>query len=99
MGKYITTFHTLTLFYTHGVGIDGEEGGERREDERGEGDQQVEESRKAGKVIERGRRLKDGGVKEREVMEKGTVMEKRAGDEGNVGDLGKWESDTQFLKM
>jgi hypothetical protein len=32
--------------------------------------------------------LKDGGVKEREVMEKGKVMEKRAGDEGNVGDVG-----------
>ncbi len=34
-------------------------------------------------------------------MEKGKVMEKRAGDEGNVGDVGgqvKWESDTQFLK-
>jgi hypothetical protein len=32
LGKYITTFHILTLFYTHGVGIDGEEGGERREE-------------------------------------------------------------------
>ncbi len=73
MGKYITAFHTLTLFYTHRVGIDGEEGGERREEEdgRGEGDDQVEESKKAGKVIERGRRSKEGGVKEREVMEKG----------------------------
>jgi hypothetical protein len=54
LGKYITTSHTLTLFYTHGVGIDGEEGGERREEEdgRGEGDDQVEKSKKAGKVIE-----------------------------------------------
>ncbi len=87
MGKYITTSHTLTLFYTHGVGIDGEEGGERREDERGEGDQQVEESKKAGKVARR-RRLKEGGVKEREVMKKWKIVEKRVGDKGNGGDVG-----------
>jgi hypothetical protein len=48
----------------------------------------VEESKKAGKVIERGRRLKEGGVKEREVMEKWKVMEKRDGDKGNRGDVG-----------
>jgi hypothetical protein len=87
LGKNIY-FHILTLFYTHGVGINGEEGGERREDERGKGDQQVEESKKAGKVIDRGRRLKEGGVKEREVMEKWKVMEKRDGDKGNRGDVG-----------
>jgi hypothetical protein len=39
-------------------------------------------------VIERGRRSKEGGVKEREVMEKGKVMEKRVGDEGKGGEVG-----------
>jgi hypothetical protein len=32
--------------------------------------------------------LKEGGVKEREVMEKWKVMEKRVGDKGNGGDVG-----------